>query len=284
MTDPIGHPADALFSKRGERRSNVTEELSTASLKKLFRFPFSSPNWQGRFVVGAALTLAGSVVPIVPLIFVAGYVLRVMRQALAGQEPTLPEWNDWGNLTRDGLKVMLINLAYFAPALIVFVVGMGLYFAGSFYLPLAASTGGDEADAAAAFLLMMFGSIAVVFLSMALGTLFSILGAIALPMATAHFVAEGRLRAAFRVRHWWRILKADKLGYFIAWVIVAGLIGVLYVGVMLGYYTLVLCFLVPFLVAPIGFYVALVAAALFGRTYRENVAALAARRGMVENL
>jgi hypothetical protein len=261
----------------------MTEELSTTSLKKVFRFPFEVPNWQGRFVVGSALVLAGSFVPIVPLIFVAGYVLRVMRQALAGQEPTLPEWTDWGELTRDGLKAMLINLAYFAPALIVFLVGMGLYFAGSFYFPIAASTSGDQTDAVVAFLLMMFGSMAIMFLSMALGTLFMILGAMALPMATAHFVAEGRLGAAFRVRQWWRILKADKLGYFIAWVVVAGLMGVLYIGMMLGYYTLVLCFLLPFLAAPIGFYVSLIGAVLFGRTYRDSVAMLSARDMAAEN-
>jgi hypothetical protein len=261
----------------------VAEELSTASLKKLFRFPFSMPNWQGRFAVGAALTLASSVVPLVPLIFVAGYVLRVMRQVLAGQEPTLPEWNDWGELTRDGLKVMLINLVYFAPALVVFVVGMGLYFAGSFYLPFAAGTNPDQPDAVAAFLLLIFGSMAVLFVSMALGTLFAILGAMALPMATAHFAAESRFGAAFRVRQWWRILKADKLGYFIAWVIIAGLVAVLYISVMLAYYTLVLCFLVPFLMAPIAFYVALVGAALFGGTYQESAAALSTRDPAAEN-
>jgi hypothetical protein len=255
----------------------VAEELSTVSLKKLFRFPFSMPNWQGRFLVGAALTLAGSVVPIVPLLFVAGYVLRVMRQALAGQEPALPAWDDWGGLARDGLKVLAVNLVYFLPALVVFLVGMGLYFAGTVYFPVTASTGAAEPDAAMAFLAVILGSMALLFLSMALGTLFTILGAIALPMATAHFAAQDRLKAAFAVRQWWRILKADRLGYFIAWVIVAGLVGVLYLGMMLGYYTLVLCFLLPLLVAPVGFYVALVGAALFGGTYRENVATLAGR-------
>jgi hypothetical protein len=88
---------------------------------------------------------------------------------------------------------------------------------------------------------------------------------------------------AFAVRQWWRILKADRLGYFIAWVIVAGLMGVLYLGVMLGYYTLVLCFLIPFVVAPVGLYVALVGAALFGGTYRENVATLAGRGLVAED-
>ncbi len=253
----------------------MSEVLSTPSLKKLFGFPFQGPGWQGRFVVGSALVLANYIIPIVPLIFVAGYVLRVMRQTVAGQAPTLPEWDDWGELTREGLKATLIYLVYLAPALLIFLVGTGLYFAGSLYLPFAASTGGKPEEQAITMMLIMLGSMAILFLAMALGTLLSILGAMALPMATAHFVAEGRLGAAFRVRQWWRILKADKLGYFIAWVIVAGLMTVFYIGVMLGYYTLVLCFLIPFLTAPISLYILLIGAALFGQTYRESAVAVA---------
>lgn len=69
-------------------------ESSIAPLKRLLRFPFQEPQWQGKFVVGSALTLAGSVIPIVPTLFVWGYFLRVMRQVLAGQAPTLPRWAD----------------------------------------------------------------------------------------------------------------------------------------------------------------------------------------------
>ena len=252
----------------------MSDELSTTSLKALFRFPFEGAQWQGRFAVGSALMLVSTFIPIVPTLFVGGYVLRVMRQALAGQAPTLPAWDDWGGLTRDGLRVFVVGLVYFLPALLVFVGGMVLYFAGTFYLPFAAGAGADEADVIASFMLLIFGSMAVMFLSMALGLLFSILGAVALPLATAHFAAEDRLGAAFRVRQWWRILKADKLGYLIAWVIVAGLGAVLYTGAMLLYSTMVLCVLIPFLVAPIGFYVALIGAALFGGAYRESAAAL----------
>ncbi len=253
----------------------MTEELSITSLKALFRFPFREDQWQGRFAVGSALTLASMFIPIVPALFVGGYTLRVMRQTLAGRPPTLPAWDDWGELARDGLRLFVVNLAYFLPALIVWIGGMVLYFVTSFYLPIAASTGADEVEMFGAFLVMIFGSMAVMFLSMALGSLFSILGAIALPLATAHFAAHDDLRAAFRIRQWWRILKADKLGYFVAWVIVAGLLTVLYTGSMLLYATMILCFLIPFLVAPIGFYVALVGAALFGETYRESAALVA---------
>jgi hypothetical protein len=83
--------------------------------------------------------------------------------------------------------------------------------------------------------------------------------------------------AAFRVREWWPLLRANKLGYLIAWVVVAGLMALSYAALIMVYYTLVLCCFIPLLMAPAGFYVSLVSAALFGQTYRESVAMLAAR-------
>ena len=252
----------------------MSEAFSLAPLKRILRFPFQEAQWQGKFVIGSALTLAGMIIPIIPAIFVYGYVLRVMRQVLAGQAPGLPQWDEWGDLFRDGLSAFAVGLVYFLPALIVWIVGIGLYFATTFYLPFAATTGADETEIIASFMLMTFGGMAVMFLSMALGTILGLLGAVAVPMATAHFAAEGRLGAAFRVRQWWRILKADKMGYFAAWVVVAGLFAVLYAAVLVLYSTLILCFIIPILAAPIGFYLLLVGAAAFGETYRENAAAL----------
>ena len=102
---------------------------------------------------------------------------------------------------------------------------------------------------------------------MFLGMILSILGAIALPLALGQYVAHGEIRAAFRVLQWWRILKADKLGYFIGWVDVVGLMGVIYFIVMLAYTTLILCCFIPILMAPVSLYMLLVGAALFGQTY-----------------
>ena len=252
----------------------MSETMSVLSLKKLFRFPFQAPNWQSRFLVGTALILANYVIPIVPGIFVAGYALRIMRQTLAGQDPELPAWDDWGELAKDGLRAMLVNLVYFLPALLVFAVGMVVYFYGNLYLPIAASRSSDPDQIMAGLPAVLLGSMAILFVCMLVGTLLSLLGAIAMPAATAHFVAQGEVKAGFQVRQWWRILRADKLGYFIGWVIVAGLFAVLYSGVMLAYFTIILCCLIPILMAPLGLYVLLVGAALFGETYRESAVEL----------
>jgi hypothetical protein len=50
-----------------------------------------------------------------------------MRQAVEGEELSLPAWEDWGRLAGDGLRTMLVGLAYLGPGMLVFWAGMGLY-------------------------------------------------------------------------------------------------------------------------------------------------------------
>lgn len=109
--------------------------------------------------------------------------------------------------------------------------------------------------------MLTLGSMGIMFLPWFLGTLLSLVGAIAVPVALGHFVAQGELRAAFRVRHWWRIVKADKLGYFVTRVVVVGLLGMAYVGFMLTYSTLVRCCFIPILMSPFGLVILPVVAA-----------------------
>jgi hypothetical protein len=255
----------------------VSEATTTTSLKAIFRFPFQSPKWQSHFIIGIALIWVGFLIPIVPGIFVYGYILRVMRGALDGDDLVLPVWEDWGRLALDGLRGTVIHLVYMFPATIVYFGGMAFYVIGNFSLPLLMSAANEGGDVAAGLPLLFLGNMAIMFLSMFIGSVLGLLGVIPLPMATAHFVAQDKLSAAFRVREWWSLLRVDKLGYFIGWVIVAGLMGILYFASTLAYYSIVLCCFIPILMAPIGFYVPLVGAALFGQIYRESAATLASR-------
>lgn len=250
----------------------MSEVTTITSLKALFRFPFQSQDWRTRFIVGTLLNFAGFVIPIVPSILVGGYILRVMRRAIQGEKLSLPAWEDWGRLGVDGLRMMVVSLVFFLPGMVVFFGGMALYFGSSFSLSLLMSTANESSELALGVPLMLLASMAIMFLSMLIGSVLFLLGAIPLPMATAHFVDRDKVVAAFRVREWWPLLRSNKLGYFIAWVVMTGLMGVLSFVIMIAYYSVVLCFLIPFLGAPIGFYLALVGAALFGETYRESIA------------
>ncbi len=251
----------------------MLETTTITSLKSIFQFPFREPGWQNRFIIGSALIAAGFIIPVVPWIFVCGYLLQIMRQAIEGKELALPAWDDWGALGIDGLRMMAVSFAYSLPGILILLIGMGLYFVATFTFPFIALEGGRDAEIL--FPMLMMGSMAVLFLSLFVGTLAMTLGVIPLPMATAHFVAEDEVSAAFRLREWWPLLQANKMGYFIAWVVVAGLMALLYIAFMLAYYSVVLCCITPLLIAPIGFYLYLVSVGLFGLIYRESKQILA---------
>jgi hypothetical protein len=259
----------------------MSQELTTTSIKALLKFPFKEQDWKSRFLVGSLLVLACFIVPIAPWLFAYGYYIRVMRQASKGEELSLPAWDDWGGLAKDGLQGFLVQMVYMLPGLLVYLGGVFIYFVVSFGLPIlfAIPMAGSEGDPSAVslilaplMLILVFASMAILFLSMFLGMALMFLGAIPLPMALAHFSVQGNLSAAFRVKEWWPLLRANKLGYFIAWVIVAGLAVMLYWVIMPLYFTFIFSFLVFIVLMPLYFYLLLVSAAVYGRTYWESVA------------
>ncbi len=233
-------------------------------LKPVLRFPFQGPDWQSRFLIGSALLLLGWFIPIIPAIFVFGYALEVLRRTLRGEEPSLPAWQDWGRLFMDGLRAFAVSLVYLLPGTLVYFGGMVLYFGGTLALtPLFE----QETWAFGVFLLVFFVFMAAV----AVGSLLVSLGIIPLPMATAHFVAKDRLASAFHIRRWWAILKDRRWEYLIAWIVVAGLVVVLYLILWLLYYSICLCWLAPVVMAPASFYLMLISAVLFGQAYGGGV-------------
>ena len=252
----------------------MSEETATTRLQSLLRFPFQGADWSSRFIIGTGLMLAAYVIPVVPVVFIWGYMLRVMRQATEGEDLTLPSWTDWGQLFVDGLRVALVGLVYLLPGVLVLAGGWVLYFVSSFAFPLIMGVvGQDTGGAALVFVLAMmglFGSMVGLMLSMAIGFFLVILASIPLPAAVAHFIASDEVAAAFRPRQWWPILRANVVGFFAAWVVMLGLASFVAIALNFVYYTIVLCCLAPFLAAPLGLYVLLVSAALFGQTYREG--------------
>jgi len=249
----------------------VDHRQAINSLKPIFRFPMRDKDSANRFLVGSALSLAGFLIPILPSLLAYGYAIRVMRQTATGDSPSMPAWDDWNAYIKDGVRGALVSFACFFPAFLVFLLGFGLYLAAFIALAMADS-GGSQSYAAFASLALL--ATAALFVALPIGSILLFLGAIPLPLATAHFAIKDSLAAAFRIREWLPILRANKLGYFISWVIVAGLFGMTYLVFFTAYYTLILICLLPFLMAPAVFYTMLVVGALFGNVYHESALAI----------
>lgn len=249
----------------------MAEPITTRSLKDILLFPFREPDWRGRFLIGAALVLAGMIIPVLPLIFVCGYALHIMRRVALGEDPTLPPWDEWGKFALDGLRAMVVALIYLLPGILVLTGGMTLYFVSSVSMPAMYENDIVAAGPDSVWPWVFLGGMAIMFLSMFLGTALLAVGAVPLPMALAHLAVRDRFSAAFHPREWWPRVRANAGGYFVAWVVGVGLAALLYIANMLVSYSVVLCCLSPLLSAAGGFYLSLVGAALFGQFYRDNV-------------
>jgi Protein of unknown function (DUF4013) len=247
----------------------MNESLSTPSLRNIFKYPFESKDWIVPFIIGTALIFAGMIIPIIPLIFVYGYLALVMRMSINGEVMSLPAWSNWGRLFKDGLRSLAVGAVYLGPGIIVSMIGFSAYIV-MFVASIALTDSSFDSTTTGLVSFLMISAMGILFLSMFVGTLLLIAGAIPLPAAIGHFIANDKLAAAFYIREWGRIIIKDRWGYLIAWLIVVGMFGTLYIGFMLAYMTFVLCFVGYILAFPIGFYIMLVSAALFGQNYREG--------------
>ncbi len=95
--------------------------MSSDGIRTSLIFPFKDPRWVMKLTIGSLLILASTVVPLVPLFFVAGYSLRIIQRIIHGDgQPVLPEWDDWEWLFKHGFKLSEAGLFYALPGLVLF--------------------------------------------------------------------------------------------------------------------------------------------------------------------
>ena len=246
---------------------------SMSELKQYFRFPFQDRESRSRFALGCALMLAGYVFPVLPGLLVYGYALQILGRSAQGEAPSMPAWEDWPGLLSLGFRGTIVQLIFTLPAVAVFLVGFAAYFGALVPFSIASGTDANVSDPA---IVAFFVAMLILILSIVLGSVLFVLGILPLPASTAHFAAQDRLAAAFRIREWWRILSANKLGYFVVFVVVSGIFGIAYWAFMILYSTLVLLCIGFLVIVPAGVYTLLVGAALFGEAYRDGAESLQA--------
>jgi hypothetical protein len=232
-------------------------------------FPFRDRSWGRKLAIGSLLSLGNFIIPVVPMLFVYGYIYRIMRQVIAGETPALPEWDDWGKLLSDGAKLWGASLVYTLPIMLLTMVMLGGFLVPwgifMFNLPTLESSAlpsdmfglllGGFGLAFAALCLMMPLSLAVRFL---------------LLPALGHMAATDRFEAAFEVGAWWKVLRSGFGGYLI--VILATML-LSYAGmavIQIFNMTIVLVVIYPFTMAVYMFLFLLYDYAFAATAYREG--------------
>jgi hypothetical protein len=263
----------------------MTQSFTSTDLKEMLTFPFQDPNWKNKFLIGSLITLIGFVIPIVPFLLIYGYMMQIMRHIIVEQDkPFLPEWDDWEKLLLDGLKLFGLVFVFMLPLMILFFVGTSFFF-----VPVAAGIplmeGLEEGgDGAAGIILGIVTVISILgaMVLIGLGTILAMAVGVVMPAAIGHIVATDEFGAAFRLREWWSIFRANLAGFLLAYVIVMVVSIVLSSVLIVIYVTLILCCLIPIIIGPITMYLLAIYGALFGQAYRDGVQKLESQASVVE--
>ncbi len=244
----------------------MEQSLHLSSLRAYLAFPLREREAVNRFMVGAALYIAGSIIPIIPMIPALGYQYQVMQRVIAGQGPSMPAWEDWGRLFKDGLKLFLIGAVYLLPGSVFMFGGYAIYMIAVFGMM------GAGRNPSNGQIFGFLGGMAALFIGMTLGMLLGLLGSLPLPMAAAHAVAQDRVSAAFQVGRWWPILRRSLGDFVVAWIVFYGLFALLYLIFALLYMTIILCLALPLALGALSFYMLLTGSAIFADIYRQSAA------------
>ncbi len=170
---------------------------------------YPSSNWKKVIILGIFFILS---FVIIGIFFVLGYYLRIIKSTIAGLDE-LPEFDDWGDMFIDGLKVLIVNFIYLLIPGIVIVVGV---FASIASL---AATNTSLVNAPASFfaLIGVTGIIGII-----LALIFGLFAHIAIANMAYY---DSDLGAAFRFGEILDKIKMIGWGKYIIWYIVMLIIG-----------------------------------------------------------
>lgn len=238
--------------------------LHTFDIGHYLNYPFENGEAQKNFIIGSLLTMAGFVIPLLPFFIIYGYLAQIMQKTLAGEKPSMPAWDNWEKLFKDGLRLYGVRMVFSIP-IIILVFGLIIIYLGGVFFILAQDR--PSSVLIAALIAVFFG---IICLMIPLGIITSVL---AYP-AGAHAVAKQSFMAGFSFGEWWPILR-NNLGGFLLIIGVAYLISfATNILMQLLYITIVLACLVPFITPALIFYMLLVIEPMTAQAYREGRAKL----------
>ena len=242
-------------------------------LKELFYFPFKDADSRKQLLIGALVSLSAFIIPILPLFVLTGYAIQMAKQVLNNESPRMVPWDNWGDLFKDGAKVLGVRIIYSLPILILILPLM----ISSFILPVASSSSGGTPESDPLFFVFM----GIFSVTMCLIIPVSIAAAVFIPAAEMHTVANNEFSAGFRFKEWWAIFRANTGGflaafgiYYLASMALAILIQILMV-------TVILACLLPIILPGTTIYIMIIMYVTIAQAYRDGKAKLAQKEAEV---
>ncbi len=91
-------------------------------VNKSFRYVMDDKQWLSKLLIGVLMSILAFL--ILPALILQGYLVKVIRHVMGGNWDSLPEWDDWGKLLKDGFFVTVAQFIYTLPFIILMFLGM----------------------------------------------------------------------------------------------------------------------------------------------------------------
>ena len=73
------------------------ESPSLMNFKNLLEYPFKDKKSGSKILIGSLLIFSSIIIPILPLLVVLGYIMRIAKRIIDGDgELSMPDWDQWG--------------------------------------------------------------------------------------------------------------------------------------------------------------------------------------------
>lgn len=233
-------------------------------LQDTLLFPFQDRESSSQFLIACAVMLAAFVIPILPVILLTGYSMKVMRQVIDERKPpTMPAWagSDWSDMLLDGLRLYGAQLVLMLPLLVLLGCGILSLMGGSVGFSVMVEEGYRSFGPIAGFLLLIGMGTVVIF------TLLSIPYGIVTAAAQAHVATRRSFSAAFEFQQWWQVFRNGLSHFVIVYVLLLVASFLFTFMIQAAMVTIVLICIVPFLMIPYSTYLVIVTNTLYAQAY-----------------
>ena len=256
----------------------MTSTVTMEGVKKAVFFPFKGEKWGTKLLIGSVITLAFyiPVVGIAAAIVLAGYFGQIMKRVIVAEEdPELPDWKEWETLFLDGIKIAGASLIYMLPGLLCMVAGYILFLVLDIaFVATTSSMNSYSSSFPAAFVGNMVGMFVGLGL-VGVGALLMLVMSIFLPPALGNLIDKDNFGAAFRIKEWWPVLRANIGGYLLAIALLIGTNSLMIMVTYCLYFTVILCILIPFSMCICIYILGSMAFSLYAVSYRDGTKKLA---------
>jgi uncharacterized protein DUF4013 len=165
-------------------------------------FVFEDPRWVPKVLLGGLFILAS--IFIIGAFFVYGYMARLVRNVIEGQQHPLPEWDDLGDFFAEGFKLFVVGLVYTIPIALLIAI---------LIIPVAIMSNVGDNDAVRTFGGMSVSCVWCLIFPLGLAL------ALWLPAALLMVITSGQFSAAFDFTHIARFIRANIGNYILAFVV-----------------------------------------------------------------